>query len=360
MSRSFSIVACVLALLVSCARPRPAPPPATATLPTKPPEIRAVWVSDTPKLNWDTATADLQRAGFNTMYVNFASAGAAFYPRSYVLPDASAGNDIARGIGLAHQRGLEVHAKLITFFMFKATPEFQSKLIKAGRVMRTPDGKAALQTGNAWLCPTQPINRAQIESVITEMLSRYRVDGLQFDYIRFFEEPTCFCAHCRQSFELATDQRVRRWPADVQGGPATEQFFAWRRKVINDCIRQFSDAARRARPGIKLSASVFMDLDRARQERAQDWRLWLDRGWIDYVATMTYRPDPREFEAYLRKQGSWAGARNRVVAGIGSWKLERMPELQAQIDITRRLGAPGFALFSYDDAAARGFLPNLQ
>jgi uncharacterized lipoprotein YddW (UPF0748 family) len=350
-----------LALLAACARPRPTrPSPSAAQHPQQPPEIRAVWVSDTSKLNWDEATAELQRAGFNTMYVNFASAGVAFYPRSSVLPDASNGNDIARGIELAHRRGLEVHAKLITFFTFKAPPDFQQKLVKAGRVMRMPDGKPAFQTGNAWLCPTQPANREQIESVIKEILARYQVDGLQFDYIRFFEEPTCFCAHCRQEFERAAGRRMRHWPADVQGGVATEQFFAWRRESINDCVKDFAATARRARPGIKLSASVFMDLDRARLERAQDWRLWLDQGWIDYVATMTYRADPREFEAYLRKQQSWAGTRNRVVAGIGSWKLQQIPELQTQIDITRRLRAPGFALFSYDDAAARDFLPMLH
>ena len=73
---------------------------------------------------------------------------------------------------------------------------------------------------------------------------------------------------------------------------------------------------------------------------------------------MTYRPDAREFEVFVRKQQSWGG-RGRVVVGIGSWKLERMSDLRAQIETTRRLGAPGFALFSYDDAAARNSLPDL-
>src|SRR5882724_5369447 len=98
--RSLIAGACLLLLGASCARPRPRPQPVPPVTPTvqRPAEIRAVWVSDTLRLDWDEATRQLQRAGFNTMYVNLASGGAMF------------GSDaVARGITLAHQRGLAVH-----------------------------------------------------------------------------------------------------------------------------------------------------------------------------------------------------------------------------------------------------------
>jgi len=41
-------------------------------------ELRGVWVSDTTKLDWDSATANLQHAGFNTIFANLASAGRRF------------------------------------------------------------------------------------------------------------------------------------------------------------------------------------------------------------------------------------------------------------------------------------------
>jgi hypothetical protein len=37
-----------------------------------------------------------------------------------------------------------------------------------------------------------------------------------------------------------------------------------------------------------------------------------------------------------------------------------MSQLSAQIQAARQLGAPGFVLFSYDDAAMRDFLPDLK
>src|SRR2546427_6767745 len=108
MSRSFSVVVCLLLLGVACARPRPRPQPLPPARPTvqRPTEIRAVWVSDTPKLDWDAATRQLRHAGFDTMYVNLASGGAAFYPHSRAVPSVVDDDAIARGIALAHRRGI--------------------------------------------------------------------------------------------------------------------------------------------------------------------------------------------------------------------------------------------------------------
>jgi len=329
-SRFVSLVAVTL-LLASCARPYR--PPVRPPLPPPPPrpvtELRGVWVSDTTRLNWDEATAALQRAGFNTMYVNLASSGARFYLDGAADP-------VARGIELAHRRGLAVHAKIIVMFMFKAPAQFQRELVKAGRVMLGEDRRPLLQSGNAWLCPSQPANRMLVKAALADVLQRYRVDGVQFDYIRFNEQPSCFCPLCR----LHNNE--------------------WRKQVINEWIRDLSATVRQWRPGMPVSAAVFSDLDRAREEKAQDWKLWLERGDVDYVCTMSYVTDPWQFEALVRKQQAWAPRRRQIVVGIGSWKMDRRSQLTAQIEITRRFGAAGFALFSYDDCAARDFLPSLR
>ncbi len=323
-------------------------------------ELRGVWVSDTTKLDWDSATADLQRAGFNTIYANLASGGAAFYPGSRFLPSivSDSSDPVAHGIDLAHRRGLAVYAKQIVTFMFKAPPSFQRELVNADRVMRGPDGHVIEQAGFAWLCPSQEANRQLIASSVTEMVKRYPVDGIQFDYIRFCEQPSCFCANCRREFEQSIGTHVRHWPESVLQGPYVTQFNQWRQHVINTWIEELSSRARQARPGLAVSAAVFSDLDRAREEKAQDWKLWLDRGYVDYVCTMTYVPDLRDFESKVQKE-QISAPRSKVVVGIGSWKFDRMSQLTAQIAMVRHLGAPGFVLFSYDDAATRNFLPNL-
>jgi uncharacterized lipoprotein YddW (UPF0748 family) len=323
-------------------------------------ELRGVWVSDTTKLDWDTATENLRRAGFNTIFANLASGGAAFYPNSHAMPSIvrDVTDPVARGIDLAHERGLTVNAKQIATFMYKAPPSFQHQLLAANRVMRGPDGHPVLQSGFTWLCPSVPANRALVEASVAEMVEKYPVDGIQFDYIRFCEQPCCFCDNCRREFEQSIGTRVRHWPADVMEGPYVVKFNEWRQREITAFVQQLSTRARLARPGIAVSAAVFSDLERAKEEKAQDWKLWLDRGYVDYVCTMTYTPDMHDFETKVRKEQIWA-PRNKVVVGIGSWKFDKMSQLTTQILMTRQLGAPGFVLFSYDDAAARNFLPEL-
>ena len=361
------VVVGALVLLDSCAGPRPArvtslpKPPSPTPPPARVAELRGVWVSDTTRLGWDSATAELRRAGFNTMYVNLASGGAAFYPGSKVLPSIvnTPSDLVAKGIELAHRRGLAVHAKQIVTFMYKAPPDFQRQLLAADRVMRGPDMRPILQTGYTWLCPSQAANRALIASSVSEMVTKYPVDGIQLDYIRFCEQPSCYCANCRREFERSVGVHFRHWPAPVLEGAYAEKFNEWRKRVITDWVEELSTVARRARPGLAVSAAVFPDLERARKEKAQDWKTWLDRGSVDYVCTMTYTPDLHDFETKVQKQQVWATQRNKVVVGIGSWKFDRMSQLAAQITMTRQLGAPGFVIFSYDDAESRSFLPDL-
>jgi uncharacterized lipoprotein YddW (UPF0748 family) len=367
------VAASVVVLLNSCTfqrrsgvtslpKPTPTPPPSPELKPTRLAELRGVWVSDTTKLDWDTATAELHNAGFNTIFANLASGGAAFYPNSHALPSVvhESPDPVERGIELAHQRGLAVHAKQIVTFMYKAPPEFQRRLLAANRVMRGPDGHPILQSGYTWLCPSQPANRALIESSVTEMVKKYPVDGIQFDYIRFCEQPSCYCENCRREFEHSIGTHVKHWPEAVTEGPYAARFNEWRQHEINDWVQDLATRARLAKPNLAVSAAVFADLDRAREEKAQDWKLWLDRGFVDYVCTMTYTPDLRDFESKVRKQQVWATQRNKVVVGIGAWKFDRLSQVSAQITAARQLGVPGFVLFSYDDAAARNFLPDLR
>ena len=351
-------------LLAACAHPRPPVRPVPQPGPVKPvvTEVRAVWVSDTTKLDWETATRALQRAGFNTMYVNFASAGAALYPGSQVLPSVTVkttGDPVARGIELAHRRGLAVQAKMVVMFAFRSPTEFQHKLLKSDRVMRGGDGQPLLQGGSYWVCPSQPANRDAALGEVTEMLRRYPVDGVQFDYMRYFEEPGCFCKHCREEFEHTLGKPVQHWPADVLHGELTKRFNDWRQTVITDWVRQLSATVRQARPGLKVTAAVFPSLERAREEKAQDWKLWLERGYVDAICPMNYTTDARDFAERCRGVLKFA-PRDRVVMGLAEWKFQKLDDLSRQVDVCRQLGLAGFALFSYDDAATRQFLPVVE
>ena len=107
---------------------------------------------------------------------------------------------------------------------------------------------------------------------------------------------------------------------------------------------------------IKITAAVFPALERAREEKAQDWKFWLEHGYVDTICPMNYTTDARDFEQRCRGVLKFA-PRDRVVMGLAEWKFQQLDDLRQQVELCRQLGLAGFALFSYDDATTRHFLP---
>ena len=64
-----------------------------------------------------------------------------------------------------------------------------------------------------------------------------------------------------------------------------------------------------------ISAAVFKNFPRCRDEVGQDWRLWIDRGYLDFVCPMDYTGSDAEFESLVR--GSRA-IRGSVCSSIGA------------------------------------------
>jgi len=181
---------CAVILLNSCAQPRPKavtslpkPSPAPAPQPhvARVPEIRGVWVSDTTKLDWDSATANLQRAGFNTIYANSRRVARSF-TRTARRCRVSCVVRLIRSRVASNWRtnaGWRCMPNRLSRSCTKRLPRFNTNCSRRNRVMRGPDGHPVLQSGNTWLCPSVPANRALIENSVTEMvraiLSRYAV-----------------------------------------------------------------------------------------------------------------------------------------------------------------------------------------
>jgi uncharacterized lipoprotein YddW (UPF0748 family) len=143
---------------------------------------------------------------------------------------------------------------------------------------------------------------------------------------------------------------VANWPADVTTGPLRQKYLQFRRDNITQLVAAVSEQARKVRPGIKISAAVFPDWPSARDQIGQDWKLWCEKGYLDFVCPMQYTDSGALFEAKTRQTAKWAGHTTLLMPGIGA-TLGLSPDgtLQ-QVLIARKQGAAGFVLFNYDRA----------
>ena len=327
-------------------------------------EFRAFWCHDAFGVNgldWDTALKRLADAGFTAILPNMLWGGVAFYP-SKVLPVASdiaaRGDQIAQCVAAGKKYGVEVHVWKVNWNTGHRVPaSFLEQMRREGRLQASSKGKE-----EPWLCPSHPANQQLEIAAMVEVARDYDVTGIHFDYIRYPDNDHCFCAGCRERFSQAAGTAIKNWPGDVLGtGPLRTQWLDWRRSNITAVVRGVSEQARAAKPKIKISAAVFRNWAQDRDGVGQDWKLWCERGWVDFVCPMNYTDSDRQFETWVEQQKAWAG-KVPVYPGIGvSSSRSRLPadRVIGQIEIARRHGTQGFTLFNYGVVESSELLPLL-
>ena len=329
--------------------------------PSKAGEFRGAWIHSGYGLNdrgWDRTVAVLKESGFNAVFANLLWAGLAYYPTT-LLPVAdrigAQGDQVAECLKACQKYGIQMHVWKVNHNLGTAPSNFVARLRAAGRLQRGRDGEEI-----DWLCPSHPDNFALERDSMLEVVRKYAVDGLHFDYIRYPHANACYCAGCRSRFEAASGVKMTNWPADVLSGPLLRTYGDWRRTQITRLVRAVSEQGHRLRPGLMVSAAVFGDWDSCRHQVGQDWKAWVEEGLLDFVCPMDYDPSDGNFGALVRHQVGWVNRKVPLYPGIGAYRLASPEDVIRQIQITRELGADGFVLFQLDGQLADEVLPALR
>ena len=311
-------------------------------------------------MTWDEAIKKLADNGFTAILPNMLWGGTAYY-NSDLLPVHKSvkekGDQIAMCVKACKKYGIECHVWKVNWNMSnRATEEFAEKMHKASRTQMLYDGTVK----DRWLCPSHPANqKLEIDSMV-EVAEKYDVDGIHFDYIRYPGRNSCFCNGCRKRFEKMLGKIVKNWPDDCRENDNVRQkWLEFRRSNITGVVAAVSNQARKVKPKIKISAAVFRNWPVDRDGVGQDWKLWCEKGYLDFVCPMDYMPGNAQFENMVKLQKKWAG-KVPCYPGIGlsCWKPSNdICKLIDQIKITRKLRTGGFTIFNYGVSEAKNVLP---
>jgi len=318
----------------------------------QPGEFRGVW-SHSPfgiaGWSWDRAIKFLADNGFTDIFANLSSGGIAHYPSkvlSVAADVAEKGDQLAAALAACRKYRVRLHVWRVSWKLGGRTPRpVVERFKRLGRLQLDAGG-----TPRRWLCPSHPENRKlEIESML-EIVRNYVVDGVHFDYMRYPGAQPCYDRGCRERFARAAGVQIMNWPQDVRRrGRLRKPWLAWRREQITRVVREVAQRARQIRPGVKISAAVFRHWPRDRDTVGQDWKLWCDRRYLDFVCPMDYTSNPYDFRDRVEQQVRWA-AEVPCYPGIG-FTAARPPMtldgLIEQIRITRRLRTGGFMIFQY-------------
>jgi uncharacterized lipoprotein YddW (UPF0748 family) len=398
--KSATCCLCAIAILAVPAAWREAPGSALSVVRAEPPaadEVRGLWVTRS-SLSSPRSIEALVRAaesgGFNTLLVQVRGRGEAYYqsaiePRAPELDGQPVDFDpLAMTLALARRAGLRVHAWVNIDLVSSAAglprsrdhvvlrhpdwlmvPKALAAPLKdldvrspayVGELARWTRGASATVEG-LYLSPISPEAQAYTVRVVEEIVARYAVDGVHFDYARYPNALFDYSARALSEFRATKAPHVsaterQRLDAAAAKEPAAwtnmfpESWGAFRRDRLTMLVQKLHAAAKTARPGVIVSAAVQPNPEVARTQLLQDWSAWASSGLLDVICPMAYSSDAQDFSDAITRAKRGAGDA-RVWVGIGAWQLPVNRAVE-HVQIARRAGASGVLLFSYDALAA--------
>ncbi|MBN4005196.1 family 10 glycosylhydrolase [Nostoc sp. LPT] len=344
------------------------------------PEIRAVWldrgtiVRAGSKAGLAQIFDRLAQAGINTVFFETVNAGYTIYPSQVAKeqnPLIRGWNPLEEAVKLAHERDMELHAWVWTFAagnqrhnqILNLNPNYPGPVLAAH-----PDWANYDNLGNMipvgqtkpFFDPANPEVRQYLLKLYEEIVTKYNVDGLQLDYIRYpFQDPSAgrtygYGKAARAQFQKLTGVD----PVNISPSQADlwQKWTTFRTEQVDSFVAQVSQQLRQKQPNLILSVAVFPlpEIERI-QKIQQNWETWARRGDVDLIVPMTYALDTSRFQ---RLAQPWIASKQLgatlLVPGI---RLLSLPTIGAfdQLQLVRDLPVSGYALF-----AAENFSNDLQ
>ncbi|MDD3587607.1 MAG: family 10 glycosylhydrolase, partial [Thermoguttaceae bacterium] len=333
-------------------------------------EARLWWESNGTGIfpgDWDQTMKLLSDNGFNGIIPIMLWGGSALYPSKY-LPKhplcEQYGDQMEAACRAAKKYNVQLHPRRICFKLLGTSKEFIAEMRKANRTQKDMNGNNVDA-----MCPSMPENRELEVNLMLEMATKYKVDGIHYDFIRYGMSNVCFCPRCQQQFrdfyEKQTGSKLDDVAAAVRKNRDVRNAFnAWRVGLITMVVREVRRRVDQECPNVKISAAVFNSYPDCIDSVAQDWVDWIKKGYLDFVCPMNYSNDPSVFKSMCTRQQKYiADASFPFYPGIGL-NADRSTQLPSdsiiQIEIARKLGAKGFCLFNLTTKTASEAIPLLS
>jgi uncharacterized lipoprotein YddW (UPF0748 family) len=351
---------------VAIATPSPAPTGEAPTIPTprKIPteEIRGVWLTniDSDVLfspsRLSRALERLHQLNLNTVYPTVWNWGYTLYPsavargtigRSLDPEIGLRGRDILKEIiDQGHKKGMTVIPWFEFGFMAPADSELAQRY--PNWILKRSDGTQIWQEGRherVWLNPFRPDVQQFIEDLVLEIVTKYDIDGIQFD------------DHFGFPSELGYDPfTVELYQQEHNGQSPPENFkdpewLRWRADKITQYMERIYRAIKERKPNAIVSVSP--NPQRFSYEFfLTDWATWDKQGLIDELILQVYRDDITRFIGEL-EQPEVLSARQRIPVGVGIMtgvkpRFVAIPQIQQQVETVRDRNFSGVSFFFYE------------
>jgi uncharacterized lipoprotein YddW (UPF0748 family) len=171
------------------------------------------------------------------------------------------------------------------------SPEYLGRLARWTRA--NPD-----RVDGLYVSPLHAGAQERLAQMITDLVTRYAIDGVHFDSVRFpapdFDYSRAAVDVFRHDIRARLSAAERRRMDGVEAIDPyaypevfSEEWRLFRQTQLTSLVTRLRTAAKAARPGVVVSAAVVSDTVQAAMQGFQDWRTWMDNGFVDALLAGT-------------------------------------------------------------------------
>jgi uncharacterized lipoprotein YddW (UPF0748 family) len=338
-----------------------------SAIPYKNGELRGVWVRPTEKTTDDIIKSieTIDAAGIDNIFLETYYHGKTIFPsktmESYGFTPQYEQFDcldvLQVWIDEAHKRDMKVHIWFETFYVgnkplsqqniLASKPDWGNKL-KRDYASNEPS-KSSSEHNGYFLDPANPAVQEFLLKLVEEILTRYKPDGINLDYIRY-PNATAGSANLWGYTETARREFQSQFKADpvdfTASDPLWEEWNNYRRSKVTDFVKKAGELCKKRKT--YLSAVIFPDRASALSTKQQDWKTWSDNGYLRGFTPLFLTCDSKMASSMMRKVIDAKSSETELFAGLFVTFMNGSPEdLIRQIHEARKLNTNGIIIFDY-------------
>jgi len=326
-------------------------------------ELRGVWLTNVDsdvlfsEQKLTSAIARLKQLNFNTLYPTAWNWGYTLYPSQVMEREIGVALDPEPGLQGRDllqetvERGHDSGMAVIPWFEFGFMAPADSALAKRHPEWLTQrrNGETVWVEGGVhdrvWLNPLRPDVQTFITALAVEVVSRYDIDGIQFD--DHFGYPSDFGY---DEFTVALYQKEH----NGQSPPAAAkdpEWVRWRAGKITEFMKQLFAAIKAEKRNAIVSLSPNPQ-EFSLTSYLLDWQTWERLGLIEELIVQVYRNDLDRFTQELA-HSSLQQAKTHIPTAVGilsglKGRYVPLEQIERQVQVARDRDFAGVSFFFYE------------
>lgn len=298
-------------------------------------EIRGVWLTfdDSDVLltqrNIESALQQLKNCGFNTIYPVVWHSGYTLYPSD--VANAFIGDPVMPGNVFESVTGKKLPKDPFEKNVSGGERDMLAELVQASKaldlriipwfefgLMMPPNSKIATRNSNLitltesgdsiriktadgkpdpfiWMNPWSSDVRKFLHDLVTELVTRYEVDGIQFDDHLAFPVELGFDTSTEQAFEKDNPGKSAR----IEHKSGSPTWVEWSCTKVLELLKEIFTAVKNVKPNCIVSISP-NPKDFSKQQYMADWERWVKEGYVEELVLQIYR-NPGALSSFINE-----------------------------------------------------------